>query len=139
MDTLIDFPKPIIAVLNGPAVGVAVTTLALMDAVFATDKVILLYLLCIITVLTFFFEKAWLHTPFTQLGLCPEGCSSLLFPRIMGPLKASELLLFGKRVLASEAEELGLITKVFPAAEFDSIIWSKLKEISELPPTVRLN
>lgn len=57
----------------------------------------------------------------------------------MGPLKASELLLFGKKVLANEAEELGLITKVFPAAEFDSIIWSKLKEISELPPTVRLN
>ncbi|EFX90048.1 hypothetical protein DAPPUDRAFT_94237 [Daphnia pulex] len=116
IDTLIDFPKPIVAVLNGPAVGIAVTTLALMDAVYASDK-------------------AWLHTPFTSLGLCPEGCSSLTFPRIMGPLKASELLLFGQKIAAIEAEKLGLVTKVFPAAELDSLIWPKLKEISDLPPT----
>ncbi|KAI9555298.1 hypothetical protein GHT06_017813 [Daphnia sinensis] len=105
VDTLIDFPKPIIAVLNGPAVGIAVTTLALMDAVYAS-------------------EKAWLHTPFTQLGLCPEGCSSLTFP----------LLLFGQKMTAVDAEKIGLITKVYPAAEADTIIWSKLKEISQLPP-----
>ncbi|XP_057369146.1 enoyl-CoA delta isomerase 2-like [Daphnia carinata] len=114
VDTLIDFPKPIVAVLNGPAVGIAVTTLALMDAVYASEKV-------------------WLHTPFTQLGLCPEGCSSLTFPRIMGSLKASEVLLFGQKMTAVEAEKTGLITKVFPAAEAEAIIWSKLKEISQLP------
>ena len=56
----------------------------------------------------------------------------------MGPLKASELLLFGKKVSASEAEALGLITKCFPAGEFHSSVWPKLKEMSELPPTVSL-
>ena len=56
----------------------------------------------------------------------------------MGHLKASELLLFGKKVTASEAEALGLITKVIPVRDFHSIVWPKLKEMSELPPTVSL-
>lgn len=54
----------------------------------------------------------------------------------MGSLKASELLLFGKKVSANEAKDLGLVTDVFPAAELQSLIWPKLKEISELPRTV---
>jgi peroxisomal 3,2-trans-enoyl-CoA isomerase len=56
----------------------------------------------------------------------------------MGSLKASEVLLFGKKISAMEAEALGLVTKVFPDAELDSLVWPKLKEISELPPSVRL-
>jgi|688.fasta_scaffold767452_1 peroxisomal 3,2-trans-enoyl-CoA isomerase len=54
----------------------------------------------------------------------------------MGPLKASELLLFGQKIAAIEAEKLGLVTKVFPSAELGSLIWPKLKEISDLPATV---
>ena len=53
----------------------------------------------------------------------------------MGPGKASEMLLFGKKVTAKEAENLGLITEVYSADKFGSI-WSRLKELSELPSLV---
>jgi len=115
VDIIIDFPKPLVAVVNGPAVGIAATILGLMDAVYCT-------------------EKTWLHTPFTRLGLCPEGCSSFTFPRIMGLVKSNEMLLFSKKVTADEALKAGLVTEVFPVSTFDSTVWLKLKEISELPP-----
>jgi len=115
VDIIIDFPKPLVAVVNGPAVGIAATILGLMDAVYCT-------------------EKTWLHTPFTRLGLCPEGCSSYTFPRIMGPVKSNEMLLFSKKIYADEAFKVGLVTEVFPVSTFDSTVWAKLQDMSELPP-----
>uniref|UniRef100_A0A8C1DWH4 ACB domain-containing protein n=1 Tax=Cyprinus carpio carpio TaxID=630221 RepID=A0A8C1DWH4_CYPCA len=100
----IDFPKPLIGVINGPAVGVSVTLLGLFDVVYAT-------------------EKATFHTPFSQLGQSPEGCSSYLFPKIMGAAKASEMLLFNKKLTAAQACEVGLVTEV----------WTRLKAYAKLP------
>ncbi|XP_054478873.1 enoyl-CoA delta isomerase 2, mitochondrial [Anoplopoma fimbria] len=111
----IDFPKPLVAVVNGPAVGISVTLLGLFDLVYATDR-------------------ASFHTPFTQLGQSAEGCSSYTFPKIMGPAKASEMLLFNKKLSAVQACELGLVTEVFPDSSFQSEVWSRLKEYAKLPP-----
>ncbi|XP_076827280.1 enoyl-CoA delta isomerase 2 [Brachyhypopomus gauderio] len=112
--TYIDFPKPLIAVVNGPAVGVSVTVLGLFDVVYAT-------------------ESATFHTPFSQLGQSAEGCSSYTFPKIMGPAKANEMLLFNKKVTATEACELGLVTEVFPDTSFQSEVWTRLKAYAKLP------
>ncbi|XP_072267866.1 enoyl-CoA delta isomerase 2-like [Pyxicephalus adspersus] len=110
----IDFPKPLIAVVNGPAVGISVTVLGLFDLVYATDR-------------------ATFHTPFSQLGQSPEGCSSYTFPRIMGLSKASEVLLFNKLLTAHEACQLGLVTEVFPDSTFQKEVWERLKGYSSLP------
>ncbi|XP_048448628.1 enoyl-CoA delta isomerase 2-like, partial [Rhincodon typus] len=110
----IDFPKPLIGVINGPAVGVAVTVLGLFDAVYATDK-------------------ATFHAPFSKLGQSPEGCSSYTFPKIMGTSKANEILLFNKKLTAAQACELGLVTEVFPDSTFQKEVWKKLHAYAKLP------
>ncbi|CAL8399426.1 unnamed protein product [Arctogadus glacialis] len=115
INAYIDFPKPLVAVVNGPAVGVSVTVLALFDLVYATDR-------------------ATFHTPFSKLGQSPEGCSSYTFPLIMGPSKASEMLLFNKKLTATQACDQGLVTEVFPDASFQTEVWNRLKAYAQLPP-----
>ncbi|CAJ1081560.1 enoyl-CoA delta isomerase 2%2C mitochondrial [Xyrichtys novacula] len=111
----IEFPKPLIAVVNGPAVGISATVLGLFDLVYATDR-------------------ATFHTPFSQLGQSPEGCSSYTFPKIMGTAKAAEMLLFNKKLTASQACEFGLVTEVFPDSNFQTEVWTRLKNYAKLPP-----
>ena len=113
--SFIDFDKPLIAVVNGPAVGIPVTTLGLCDVVFAKDS-------------------ATFHTPFTSLGQSPEACSSYTFPLMMGPAKANEILLFGKKLTAVEAYDRSLVTRVISSHNFDAQIASILRDYSELPP-----
>lgn len=116
VDTFIDFPKPLVAVVNGPAVGISVTTLGLFDVVYASDK-------------------ATFHTPFSHLGQTPEACSSYTFPKIMGPAKANEMLIFGKKLTAGEACAQGLVTEVFPESTLQKEVWTRLKAYAKLPPT----
>ncbi|KAJ8277026.1 hypothetical protein GJAV_G00070630 [Gymnothorax javanicus] len=110
----IDFPKPLIGVINGPAVGVSVTVLGLFDVVYAT-------------------ERATFHTPFSQLGQSPEGCSSYTFPKMMGVAKASEMLLFNKKLTAVEACQRGLVSEVFPDSTFQTEVWARVEAYAQLP------
>ncbi|KAJ9580256.1 hypothetical protein L9F63_004069 [Diploptera punctata] len=114
VSAFINYPKVLVAVVNGPAIGIAATILGLCDVVYASDK-------------------AYFHTPFTKLGLVAEGCSSYLFPRIMGISKASEMLYFGRQMCAHDAMECGLVSKVFPHAIFEKEVWPKLEELAEMP------
>ncbi|XP_034365929.1 enoyl-CoA delta isomerase 3, peroxisomal-like [Arvicanthis niloticus] len=115
VNCFIDFPKPLVAVVNGPAIGIAVTLLGLFDIVYASDK-------------------ATFHTPFSHLGLIPEACSSYTFPKMMGSAKAAEMLLFGKKLTAREAWAQGLVTEVFPESTFETEVWTRLKTYAKLPP-----
>ncbi|XP_075069109.1 enoyl-CoA delta isomerase 2-like [Mixophyes fleayi] len=110
----IDFPKPLVAMVNGPAIGIGTTILGLVDLVYASDK-------------------ATFNTPFSKLGQHPEACSSYTFPKIMGLAKATEVLVFNKTLTAREACALGLVTEVFPDSTFQQEVWSKLRAYATLP------
>uniref|UniRef100_A0A0N5C359 ACB domain-containing protein n=1 Tax=Strongyloides papillosus TaxID=174720 RepID=A0A0N5C359_STREA len=117
----IDHDKPLIGLINGPAVGITVTTLAMYDYVIASDK-------------------ATFETPFHKLALSAEGCSSYTFPLLMGHLKASEMLIFGKKLTAQEAKERNLINEVVPYTDFMMASDKKVKEISSLyPEAMKIN
>ncbi|KAL5467667.1 hypothetical protein EMCRGX_G031930 [Ephydatia muelleri] len=111
----IHFPKPLVAAVNGPAVGLSVTLLGLCDFVYAS-------------------EQATFHTPFMSLGQSPEGCSSYLFPRIMGAARANEVLMGGRKLTATEAYERGLVTRVFSQDEFKQKVKETVGELAKMPP-----
>jgi len=114
VNSFIDFPKPLIAVVNGPAVGVAVTTMGLCDVVYATDR-------------------ATFQTPMVALGQSPEGCSALMFTRLMGQGRANEMLMFSRKITARQACDWGLVTEVFTDATFHEDVNAKIQQISSLP------
>ena len=93
-DAFIDFNKPIIAAVNGHAIGAPVTSATLCDAIVAA-------------------ENATFSTPFSRLGITPEGCSSIHFARLMNEENAQRMLgPEGWKPTAVEAQEAGLINKV---------------------------
>eukprot|EP01061_Rhynchopus_euleeides_P007707 TRINITY_DN16784_c0_g1_i1.p1 TRINITY_DN16784_c0_g1~~TRINITY_DN16784_c0_g1_i1.p1 ORF type:complete len:279 (+),score=136.79 TRINITY_DN16784_c0_g1_i1:114-950(+) len=98
-DSYISFPKPIVAAVNGPAIGASVTTAVLCDGMLASDT-------------------ATFHTPFYALGLCAEGCSSYTFPEYYGAEVAERLIgKEGWKPNAQEALAIGMVQKVVPKAE----------------------
>ena len=74
VDTLISFPKLLIAAVNGPAIGFGAAILPLCDIVYASDK-------------------AYFHLPYSSIGMTPEGCSSFTYPHYLGLALVSSMLL----------------------------------------------
>lgn len=101
---LITFPKPVIAVVNGPAVGLGMAMLPLCDIVYASDK-------------------ATFYLPYSALSQTPEGCASYTLPQSVGMAMANELLLGGRKVTAIEACQLGLVSQVlWPTSMMQEVI-----------------
>jgi enoyl-CoA hydratase/carnithine racemase len=105
---------PLLAAVQGNAVGVGTTMLMHCDHVVAASD-------------------ARFSTPFVGLGLVPEAASSLLAPRIMGPTRAFSLLVMGRPLAADDAKAAGLVNTVVSADAVEAEAMKAAREIAALP------
>ena len=108
------FPKPVLAAVAGPAVGIGTTLLFHCDLVYAGDN-------------------AAFAMPFVNLGVCPEAASSLLAPQMMGYHRAAEALLLGEPFMAEAALEVGLVNRVLPPTEVNSYVQVQARKLAAKP------
>ncbi|MGH3258173.1 MAG: enoyl-CoA hydratase/isomerase family protein [Streptosporangiaceae bacterium] len=92
-------PKPVIAAVNGPAAGIGLSLALACDLIVAA-------------------ESAFFQLAFVNIGLVPDGGSSLLVPSRIGFTRATQLAMLGERLDARTAKDWGLINEVWPDEEF---------------------
>lgn len=116
MHTIASCPKPVVAAVDGFAVGIGTTMLLHCDLVYAA-------------------EDAKFVMPFTKLALVPEAGSTFLLPRTLGHRRTSELLFFGEPFDAKTAFDAGLVSKILPAADVHAHARARALELTKRSPT----
>jgi enoyl-CoA hydratase/carnithine racemase len=106
--------RPLVAGVDGVAVGIGTTLLLHCDYVAAS-------------------ERAVFSMPFVNLGLSPEGASSVLLPRLAGMALASELLMFGEPFDAATALRAGLVNQVVPEAGLAELVHKRAAALAAKP------
>ena len=106
---------PIVAAVNGVAVGVGLTMLLHCDLVYAT-------------------ADAKFNFAFIDLGLLPEAGSTYLLPRMLGYGRAAELLMLGEAFDARKAQECGIVNAVVAADELEALALAKAEQLAAKPP-----
>ncbi|QND52194.1 crotonase/enoyl-CoA hydratase family protein [Phyllobacterium sp. 628] len=107
--------KPVVAGVDGLAIGIGTTLNFHCDLTFATPQ-------------------SLFKTPFVDLGLVPEAGSSLLGPALMGRQQAFAFLAVGTGLSAAEAKEAGLVYKIVEADQLESTVLAVATEIAAKPP-----
>jgi len=101
MHTIRTVPKPVVAAVNGPAVGIGCSLALCCDLIVAG-------------------ESAYFLLAFVNIGLVPDGGSSLFLPTRIGMARATELAMLGERLPAAKALEWGLINRVVADAQLEA-------------------
>jgi enoyl-CoA hydratase/carnithine racemase len=121
LNVVTNFEKPLVAAVDGPAVGIGTTLLLHCDLVVAATG-------------------ARFQLPFVKLGLVPEAASSYLLPRLAGMQRASEWLLLGEPFSAADAHAAGLVNRVIAAEALESTALAFAEALAARPPeAVRLS
>ena len=114
LTALKNWPKPMVAAVAGPAVGIGTTLLLHCDLVYAGDN-------------------AAFSMPFVNLGLCPEAGASLLLRQLVGYQRAAEKLMLGEAFYAEEALEMGLVNRVLPPQEVNGYAQVQAAKLAAKP------
>ena len=109
-------PKPLIAAVNGPGIGIGLTVLLHCDLVYAA-------------------KGATLSAPFVRLALVPEAASSLLLSQSVGMAVANDILLAGRTLSADEALSFGLVARVFDDNELMEEVSKIAAHVAASSPT----
>ena len=112
--TVAMFSKPLMAAVNGPAIGIGTTLLLHCDIVYAG-------------------KSAVFQLPFVNLGLVPEFASTLLLPKQVGFHLASQWLLLGEPFSAEEAQKGGLVSHVYDDEAYHTAAMQKAVELAKRP------
>jgi enoyl-CoA hydratase/carnithine racemase len=115
MRAVATFPKPLVAAVNGFAIGVGTTMLLHCDLVYAG-------------------QSARFQLPFVNIGICPELASSYVMPRLMGYARSAELILLGEAFTAAKALEYGIVNEVLPDAETQARALNRAQRLAAQPP-----
>ncbi|MBL4837166.1 MAG: enoyl-CoA hydratase/isomerase family protein [Kordiimonadaceae bacterium] len=113
---LVEALKPIVAAVNGRAVGIGLTMLLHCDFVYMA-------------------EGATISAPFVDLALVPENASSLLLPQVVCHVHAAEIFMLGKRVTATEAFEMNLINQVCSVEDVLEVATKTAVALGQKAPT----
>lgn len=112
--TMLDVEKPMIAMINGPALGLGLT----------------IALLCDCTVMA---EDARLGDPHVSVGLTAGDGGAVVLPLLIGPHRAKELLMSGRSISGTEAEAMGAVNRVVPASELRTVTYELAAEFAQQP------
>jgi len=111
---ILDCDKPIIAKINGAAVGLGATLALLADAAFIADD-------------------TFLADPHVNVGMTAGDGGAAIWPQLIGYMRAKHFLLTGERVAAADAERLGLVTAAVPRARLDARVDEYCRRLLSLP------
>ena len=114
---LVEFPRPVIAMVDGFAVGAGCNLALCCDLIVASDR-------------------ARFGEVFAKIGLVPDGGGSWLLPRLVGMARAKELIFTAEIIDAAEAARIGLVNRVVPAAELAQVTRALAERIAQGPSKV---
>lgn len=106
--------KPVIAAVNGVAAGAGANIALACDIVVAS-------------------ASASFIQAFSKIGLIPDSAGTFFLPRLIGLQKATALMMLGEKILAKDAEKLGMIYKTYPAEDFNSEVAALAEKLSKMP------